>query len=69
MHVLLLERALQGEAERRARASAARRGRAPRGRRGRGGITMLEWTVACSMYLAMPVTNAFLSSKFVLKLG
>ena len=32
-------------------------------------ITMLEWTVACSMYLAMPVTNAFLSSKLVLKLG
>lgn len=30
---------------------------------------MLEWTVACSMYLAMPVTNAFLSSKLVLKLG
>lgn len=31
--------------------------------------TMLEWTVACSMYLAMPVTNAFRSSKLVLKLG
>lgn len=30
---------------------------------------MLEWTVACSMYLAMPVTNAFRSSKLVLKLG
>lgn len=30
---------------------------------------MLEWTVACSMYLAMPVTNAFLSSKFVSKLA
>lgn len=30
-------------------------------------LTMLEWTVACSMYLAMPVTNAFLSSKFVSK--
>lgn len=68
MHVLLF---LLGTCPKRkgARASAARRGRAPRGRRGRGGITMLEWTVACSMYLAMPVTNAFLSSKFVLKLG
>lgn len=33
------------------------------------GITMLEWTVACSMYLAIPVTNAFLSSKLVLKFG
>lgn len=32
-------------------------------------LTMLEWTVACSMYLAMPVTNAFLSSKLVLKFG
>ena len=32
-------------------------------------VTMLEWTVACSMYLAMPVTNAFLSSKLVLKFG
>lgn len=31
--------------------------------------TMLEWTVACSMYLAMPVTKAFLSSKLVLKFG
>lgn len=30
---------------------------------------MLEWTVACSMYLAIPVTKAFLSSKLVLKLG
>lgn len=32
-------------------------------------LTMLEWTVACSMYLAMPVTNAFRSSKFVSKLA
>jgi hypothetical protein len=32
-------------------------------------LTMLEWTVACSMYLAMPVTNAFLSSKLVSKLA
>lgn len=32
-------------------------------------LTMLEWTVACSMYLAMPVTKAFLSSKLVLKFG
>lgn len=32
-------------------------------------LTMLEWTVACSMYLAMPVTKAFRSSKLVLKLG
>lgn len=32
-------------------------------------LTMLECTVACSMYLAMPVTNAFLSSKFVSKLA
>lgn len=32
-------------------------------------LTMLEWTVACSMYLAIPVTNAFLSSKLVLKFG
>lgn len=30
---------------------------------------MLEWTVACSMYLAMPVTNALRSSKLVLKFG
>lgn len=30
---------------------------------------MLECTVACSMYLAMPVTKAFLSSKFVSKLA
>lgn len=30
---------------------------------------MPEWTVACSMYLAIPVTNAFLSSKLVLKFG
>lgn len=36
---------------------------------GRVKRTMLEWTVACSMYLAMPVTNAFRSSKLVLKLG
>lgn len=34
-----------------------------------GGLTMLECTVACSMYLAMPVTKAFLSSKFVSKLA
>lgn len=33
------------------------------------GLTMLECTVACSMYLAMPVTKAFLSSKFVSKLA
>ena len=32
-------------------------------------LTMLECTVACSMYLAMPVTKAFLSSKFVSKLA
>lgn len=30
---------------------------------------MLECTVACSMYLAIPVTKAFLSSKFVSKLA
>lgn len=34
-----------------------------------GELTMLECTVACSMYLAMPVTKAFLSSKFVSKLA
>lgn len=32
-------------------------------------LTMLECTVACSMYLAIPVTKAFLSSKFVSKLA
>lgn len=30
-------------------------------------LTMLEWTVACSIYRAMPVTKAFLSSKLVSK--
>lgn len=43
--------------------------KSPKENKERQTITMLEWTVACSMYLAMPVTNAFLSSKLVLKFG